>query len=81
MNKVKVVAVRFADGWVAHPLAGDAAIVAQGATADEALNNLKSAIAFHAETFGIDAVADMRGVVEAIFADITLPVGSKENER
>lgn len=42
------------DGYVAYPLGLKAVVVGQGDTYEEALADVKSAIKFHIETFGIE---------------------------
>jgi predicted RNase H-like HicB family nuclease len=39
-------------GFIAHAIGLQGVIVSDGASLEEALSNLKSAIAFHLETFG-----------------------------
>jgi predicted RNase H-like HicB family nuclease len=58
MSSVKIVVEQHADGFVAYPVGMRGVIVGEGATADEALADVKSAIGFHVETFGGDALAD-----------------------
>ena len=52
-KSVQVIVEQHADGYVAYPLGIAGAVVAQGDSYDEALANVKSAIDFHVETFGI----------------------------
>ena len=46
------------DGYVAYPIGMRGAIVGQGDTRDEALQDVRSAIRFHEETFGSKIVGD-----------------------
>ena len=54
MKQVNIVVERHSDGYVAYPLG---VVVGEGDTYDEALADVKSAIAFHIETFGPDVIA------------------------
>ena len=69
---LKIVVERHSDGYVAYPLgiARDV-IIGQGDTYDEALLDVRSAIAFHLETFGAGALAFSEGgpVLEAFVAE------------
>jgi len=51
MKQFKIVVERHSDGYVAYPL-GMTGVVGEGETYEEALSDVKSAIAFHIETFG-----------------------------
>ncbi len=56
MTNVKIIVERHTDGYVAYPLGVHGVVVAQGDSYDEAVANVKSAIAFHVETFGSDVL-------------------------
>lgn len=69
---LKVVVERHSDGFVAYPLGlARGAVVGQGDTYDEALADVRSAIAFHLETFGPDIFAgnEEDPVLEAYVAE------------
>lgn len=52
MKQFKIVVERHSDGYVAYPLGITGVVVGEGETYEEALADVKSAIAFHIETFG-----------------------------
>lgn len=52
IKRIKIVVERHSDGYVAYPLGLAGVVVRQGDSYEEALNDVKSAIAFHIETFG-----------------------------
>ena len=56
MDSLKLVIERHSDGFVSYPLGLKGVVVGQGNTYDEALADVKSAISFHIETFGDDAI-------------------------
>jgi predicted RNase H-like HicB family nuclease len=62
-SKIRV--KRHADGYVAYPLGLEGVVVGQGDTYDEALADVKSAIRFHVETFGIEILDDSLEANEA----------------
>lgn len=66
---MKVVVERHPDGYVAYPLGLKGVIVGEGDTYEEALADVTSAIRFHIETFGKDAVEGESPVLEAYLAD------------
>ena len=57
MKQFKIVVEKHADGYVAYPL-GITGVVGEGDTYEEALADVKSAIAFHIETFGPSVLED-----------------------
>ena len=70
MNTLKVVVEKHPDGYVAYPLGLRGVCVAEGDTYEDALAQVKSAIRFHIDTFGTDAMPDEDSdVVEAFVAE------------
>ncbi|HAX97949.1 MAG TPA: hypothetical protein DCY12_03420, partial [Candidatus Atribacteria bacterium] len=49
---VKIIVEKHPDGYVAYPLGLRGVVVGQGETYEEALQDVKSAIQFHIDTFG-----------------------------
>jgi predicted RNase H-like HicB family nuclease len=54
-KQLKIIVEKHSDVYVAYPLGNKGVIVGQGNNYEEALNDVKSAIQFHLETFGRDA--------------------------
>jgi len=75
---LKIVVERHADGYVAYPLGlARGAVIGQGDSYESALSDVRSALVFHAETFGPDALAasaEDGPVLEAFVAEVALPV-------
>ena len=57
------------DGYVAYPLGLKGVVVGEGDTYEEALADVKSAIAFHIDTFGEDVLEVESPVLEAFVAE------------
>ncbi len=72
MKSYKVVVERHMDGYVAYPLGMKGVVVGEGDTADEALADVRSAIRFHLETFGKEAIGDESPVLDAYVMDAEL---------
>ena len=73
---LKIVVEKHADGYVAYPLGlARGTVVGQGDTYEEALSDVRSAIAFHIDTFGAAALADAEDnpVLEAFVAEAAVP--------
>jgi predicted RNase H-like HicB family nuclease len=68
VTQVKVIIEKHPDGYVAYPL-GLKGVVGEGNTYEEALTDVKSAIAFHIETFGVDVFEDESSVLEVFIAE------------
>ena len=52
MKNIKIIVEKHPDGYVAYPLGIQGVIVGEGDTYNESLNDVRSAILFHVETFG-----------------------------
>jgi len=55
-RRFKIVMERTDEGHVAYPIGLKGVVVGDGNTFEEALGNVKSAIAFHIETFGSEMI-------------------------
>jgi hypothetical protein len=76
-SHLKLVVEKHSDGYVAYPLGiGRGAILGQGDSYEDALADVRSAIAFHVETFGEESLAPAEDgpVLEAFVAEVTLGV-------
>lgn len=73
-KQVKVIVEKHADGYVAYPLGLKGVVVGQGDTYEEALNDVKSAIAFHIETFGADVFETESPVLEVFVAEAGIAI-------
>jgi hypothetical protein len=76
-SPLKIIVEKHSDGYVAYPLGlARGAVVGQGDTYEAALSDVRSALAFHVETFGAAALAPAADdpVLEAFVAETSLPV-------
>jgi predicted RNase H-like HicB family nuclease len=58
MKQFKILIEKHSDGYVAYPIGVVGAIVGQGDTYEEALSDVKSAIATYIEVFGKELLED-----------------------
>ncbi len=72
-KQLKIIVEKHSDGYVAYPLGLKGTVVGQGDTYEEALADVKSAIQFHIETFGLELLPEDSPVLEAFIAEATLP--------
>lgn len=69
MQQFKIVVEQHPDGYVAYPLGLTGVVVGQGDTYEAALADVKSAIRFHLDTFGSEAVDTDSPVLEVFVAE------------
>lgn len=71
MKSLKIIIEKHPEGYVAYPLGLKGVVVGEGATYDEALENVKSAIKFHIETFG-EEVFETEEIKETFIAEVMI---------
>ncbi|MEZ4725672.1 MAG: type II toxin-antitoxin system HicB family antitoxin [Caldilineaceae bacterium] len=74
VKKFKIIVEKHPDTYVAYPLGLKGVVIGQGDTYEEALSDVKSAIAFHIETFGPEVLEDDTPVLEAFVAETGVAV-------
>ncbi len=68
-QQFKVVVEKHLDGYVAYPLGLKGVVVGDGDSHEEALENVKSAIKFHIETFGKEVFEEDESALEAFVTE------------
>ena len=71
-KEFKIIVGKHPDGYVAYPLGIKGVVVGEGDTYEEAMADVKSAIAFHIETFGVAVFEAEPQVLEAFVAETTV---------
>ena len=71
-QRLQLVVERHADGYVAYPLGITGVVVGQGDSYEAALEDVRSALAFHSETFGMESLMQEDPVEEACLAENVL---------
>lgn len=74
IKQFKIIVEKHTDGYVAYPFGLKGVVVGQGNNYEEALADVKSAIAFHIETFGEEAFENDASVLEAFIAEAGVAV-------
>jgi len=74
IKQLKIVVEKHPDGYVAYPLGIQGVVVGEGNTYEEALNDVKSAILFHIETFGEETLEVDTPVLEAFVAETAVTI-------
>jgi predicted RNase H-like HicB family nuclease len=69
MKSIKIVVEKHSDGYIAYPLGIQGVVVGEGDTYEDALNDVRSAIAFHLETFGESVLEGDSSILEAFVAE------------
>ena len=74
VRQFKVIVEKHADGYVAYPMGLKGVVVGEGDTYEAALAYVQSAIQFHLETFGPEALETEQPVLEAFIAEAHVAV-------
>ncbi len=72
MTPIKIIVEKHTDCYVAYPLGLKGVIVGQGDSFETALADVKSAIAFHIETFGLEVFDAEETILEVFVAETAL---------
>ena len=72
MKHLKIVIEKHPDGYVAYPVGIKGVVVGEGDSYEAALADVRSAIRFHLETFGPEALDMDEPVLEAFVAEATV---------
>ena len=71
MQPIKIIIEKHPDGYVAYPIGIKGIVVGEGDTYEEALADVKSAIQFHIENFGREAL-EIDGISETFVAEVVV---------
>lgn len=71
MNHIKIIIEQHPDGYIAYPVGLQGVVIGQGETFQDALDDVKSAIAFHLETFEAGIFQDY-DLIAANIAEVTI---------
>jgi predicted RNase H-like HicB family nuclease len=66
---MKIIIEKHSEGYVAYPAGIQGVVVGEGRTFDEALHDVQSAIRFHIETFGREALEAESPALDAFVAE------------
>jgi len=76
VQNFKIIVEKHPDGYVAYPLGLKGVVVGEGDTYEAALTDIKSALEFHIETFGVEVLETDKSVIEAFIAETGISVPS-----
>ena len=74
MKPIKVIVEKHPDGYIAYPLGLKGVVLGQGDTYEEAMADVRSAIAFHIETFGTEVLEIDPPILEAFVAETAIEI-------
>lgn len=74
MRRIRIIVERHSDGYLAYPLGLKGVVLGQGESYDEAVADVKSAIAFHVETFGSEVLDSEDPTLEVFIGETALAV-------
>ena len=71
MKQLKIIVEKHPEGYVAYPLGLKGVVVGEGDTYEAALEDVKSAIKFHLETFKED-IFETEEIMETFIAEVAV---------
>ena len=71
---LKIIVEEHSDGFVAYPVGLKGVVVGEGDTYEEALADVRSAVKFHIETFGKDALDTEDSAIKVFVAEAAIAV-------
>ena len=71
MRQVKIIVEKHPEGYVAYPLGLKGVVVGEGDTYEDALEDVKSAIRFHMETFK-EEIFEIEEIMETFIAEVVV---------
>ncbi|GBE18633.1 MAG TPA: type II toxin-antitoxin system HicB family antitoxin [Euryarchaeota archaeon] len=71
MKQIKIIVEKHPEGYLAYPLGLKGVVVGEGDTYEEAVDDVKSAIKFHIETFGKESV-EPEEILETFIAEVAV---------
>ena len=69
---VNVIVEQHEDGFVAYPVGVEGIVLGEGDSLEEALADLKSALAFHIESFGTEVLQGEPPVIEVVLSKVAI---------
>ncbi|MCB9126701.1 MAG: type II toxin-antitoxin system HicB family antitoxin [Ardenticatenales bacterium] len=73
-KQIKIIVEKHSDGYVAYPVGLNGVVVAEGDSYEEAVAEVKSAIAFHIETFGRSVIEEDDWAQEVYVTEAAMPI-------
>jgi predicted RNase H-like HicB family nuclease len=75
MTHLKIIVESHSDGYVAYPVGLKGVVVGEGDSYEAALDDVRSAIRFHIDSFGSEALESDSPVLEAFVAETEVAAG------
>jgi predicted RNase H-like HicB family nuclease len=72
MKSIKIIVEKHPDGYIAYPLGIEGVVIGEGESYEEALEDAKSALRFHIETFGGEVLNTESPVLEASITEVLI---------
>lgn len=72
MRYFKVIVEKHPEGYVAYPMGLKGVVIGEGETYEDALADVRSAIRFHIQTFGPEALEAESPILDAFIAEATV---------
>lgn len=71
MEQIKIIVEKHPEGYVAYPIGLKGVVVGEGDTYEKVITDVKSAIKFHIETFGEEAL-EKEEIMETFMTEVAV---------
>jgi predicted RNase H-like HicB family nuclease len=72
MRDIKIIIEKHSDGYIAYPIGVQGVVVGEGDSYEEALADVKSALKFHVETFGLEVLESDSPILEVSIVEAVI---------
>jgi predicted RNase H-like HicB family nuclease len=72
MKDIKIIIEKHSDGYIAYPIGVQGVVVGEGDSYEEALADVKSALKFHVETFGLEVLESDSPILEVSIVEAVI---------
>ena len=72
LKDIKIIIEKHSDGYIAYPIGMKGVVVGEGDSYEEVLADVKSAINFHIETFGLEVLDNDSTILEVSVEETTI---------
>lgn len=72
MKDIKIIVEKHSDGYIAYPIGVQGVVVGEGDSYEEALADVKSALKFHIETFGLEVLESDSPILEVSIVEAVI---------
>ena len=72
MKDIKIIVEKHSDGYIAYPIGVQGVVIGEGDSYEEVINDVKSALKFHIETFGLEVLESDSPILEVSIVEAVI---------